>query len=358
MNTEVPAAKRPCGLPCPTHTASSKPTTVHSIDGGVCDSQRPSLIANEDSSDMEITRIESVSKEAHTNVYTSLVSAEHVEQTNHSPCSQPGNEMNAFTSREPTTEPTSTTDLTCMEHAPSIALDSDGPAEAERSHPGVTSLETSLPQIGTTSDADWLQSTIDGSFSLVGSSLESTHLPTASTPSNPISSEVVGSLKDIHSSPQLRPLLNTQALTDVHHHESPRSSQVIPLLQERIDKIKMKTKQEGNDTISVVTPQMVPLGQLPLDSSSPFCCSIEGIAHQTLSASELTQQSLAMSPSALNKFLDVLNRKAENSSCEPLIVASPPPDGEWPSTSTSANPFTNSTCSEPSHKVHKHLGKI
>ena len=371
---ELPAAKHPCVLPCqepPTDTASSKPTTVHSIDGEVCDSQPPSLIANKDSSDMEITLIESVSKEAHMNAYTSLVSADEflkgisVAQTNCSPCSQPGNEMNAFTSSEPTTEPTSTMDLTCMEAKaePSNAHDSDGPAEAERSHVGATSLETSLPQIGTTSDANWLQTTVDGSFPLIDSSPESTHLPTATTPSNlpPISSEVVGSLKDIHSSPHLndtykllRPLLNTQALTDVHHHESPPSSQVIFLLRKRVDKIKMNAKQEGNDTICIATPEMVPLGQLSVDSSSPFCCSIEGIAHQTLSSSVLTQQSLAMSPSAFSKFLAALKCTPEKSNCEPLVVASPPPDGEGPSTSTSAHPFTNSTCSKLSQLSRDH----
>ena len=82
-DAEVPAAKLTCDLPCPeppTLSPSSKQEAVSSVpcsSGGTCglfDSQPPSLVPNKDSSDMELTLIESASKETHTHECTSLLS--------------------------------------------------------------------------------------------------------------------------------------------------------------------------------------------------------------------------------------------------------------------------------------------
>lgn len=246
---------------------------------------------------------------------------------------------------------------------PSYAVSNDGPSETEHSHPSVAPLETSLPQTHTTTDANWLQTTADNSFSLIGSSPESNHSPTDKNGMNSsnlpsISSQVIGSLKDIPSSHHLndtynlsRPLLNAQALPGVQHHESPPSNQEISLLRKTVDKLKVNTEQAGDDTIRIETPKMVPLDQITdlqrasLDSSSPLSCSTADIAHHTLSESILMQQSLAMSPSAFSKFLAALK-------CDKSMSFFPQSPPEKPPLEVCHNIF-NTTATPMGHNSNK-----
>ena len=215
---------------------------------------------------------------------------------------------------------------------PLATSDNSGPAETGLSHQG----ETTLPQ-GSTSSDNWLQATIDGSFSLICSSPESCHSPSAgdvTIQSNmPVPSSQVGKvLKEILPSPSLsvtqKPPSSTAVLSGLHHH---KASLETSLLRKTIENLKANAEQKEDDSVLIQTPKVVPLEQnrdfQDTESSMHLGIGTADVSHPfhlSFSESALMQQSLAMSPSAFSKFLTAL--KCNKSMCGESLLMIPPPE--------------------------------
>ena len=215
---------------------------------------------------------------------------------------------------------------------PLATSDNSGPAETGLSHQG----ETTLPQ-GSTSSDNWLQATIDGSFSLICSSPESCHSPSAgdvTIQSNmPVPSSQVGKvLKEILPSPSLsvtqKPPSSTAVLSGLHHH---KASLETSLLRKTVENLKANAEQKEDDSVLIQTPKVVPLEQnrdfQDTESSMHLGIGTADVSHPfhlSFSESALMQQSLAMSPSAFSKFLTAL--KCNKSMCGESLLMIPPPE--------------------------------
>ena len=215
---------------------------------------------------------------------------------------------------------------------PSATIDNSGPAETGLSHQG----ETTLPQ-GNTSSDNWLQATIDGSFSLICSSPESCHSPSAGDVTIqsyvPVPSSQVGKvLKEILPSPSLsvtqKPPTSTAVLSGLHHHKAPLETS---LLRKTVENLKANAEQKEDDSVLIQTPKVVPLEQnrdlQDTESSMHLGIGTADVSHPfhlSFSESALMQQSLAMSPSAFSKFLTAL--KCNKSMCGESLLMIPPPE--------------------------------
>ena len=215
---------------------------------------------------------------------------------------------------------------------PSATIDNSGPAETGLFYQG----ETTLPQ-GNTSSDNWLQATIDGSFSLICASPESCHSPSAgdvTIQSNvPVPSSQVGKvLKEILPSPSLsvtqKPPSSTAVLSGLHHHKAPLETS---LLRKTVENLKANAEQKEDDSVLIQTPKVVPLEQnrdlQDTESSMHLGIGTADVSHPfhlSFSESALMQQSLAMSPSAFSKFLTAL--KCNKSMCGESLLMIPPPE--------------------------------
>ena len=224
---------------------------------------------------------------------------------------------------------------------PSARGDNDGPAETGLSHQD----ETAIPQGNTTSD-NWLQATIDGSFSLICSSPESCHSPSAedvTVQSNmPVVSSQVGEMsKDILPSPFLsvtqKPPSGTEVLSDLHHHKATTKPLEMLLLRNTVENLRANAEKNEDDSVLVQTPKVAPLEQNPelqnTESSMLLGLGAADVSHPfhlSFSESALTQQSLTMSPSAFSKFLTAL--KCNKSMCGESLLIVPPPENITPKT--------------------------
>ena len=242
---------------------------------------------------------------------------------------------------------------------PSATSDNGGPAETGLTHQG----ETTLPQ-GNTSSDNWLQATIDGSFSLICSSPESCHSPSAedvTIQSNvPVaSSRQVGKvLKEILPSPSLsvtqKPPSSTAVLSGLHHHKAPLETS---LLRNAVENLRANAEQKEDDSVLIQTPKVVPLEQNPelqdTESSMHLGIGTADVSHPfhlSFSESALMQQSLAMSPSAFSKFLTAL--KCNKSMCGGSLLMIPPPENITPETpSPSETVCYNTTPLQMEHNV-------